>query len=194
MGRKAIWTIFDYSQLAAREFSADDIGVSVMALRSTVFGAGFLVLAALLVVVSVRAMSSMSKPVSNTVVHTHDGQAMLPIQTIHIKGLSVQAEVATTREQKSEGLSGRESLAEGSGMLFVFNALSTDGFWMKDMRFSLDIVWADRDGLIQTIFENISPDTYPQIFKPHNPSRYVLELPAGYIAKHQIALGDKIVL
>ncbi len=165
-----------------------------MALKSTVLGAIFLVFGALLVVGLVRVMSPVSKPISNTVVQTHGGQAMLPIQTIHIKDFSVQAEIAKSKEQKSQGLSGRESLPTGSGMLFVFDTASSDGFWMKDMRFSLDIIWANSEGVIETIFETISPDTYPNVFKPKVPSRYVLELPAGYVAKHKIALGDKIVL
>jgi uncharacterized membrane protein (UPF0127 family) len=122
------------------------------------------------------------------------GQPMLPTKTLTIGKNSVLAEVASTTQQKSDGLSGRYGLQEGTGMLFVFDTPLIEGFWMKDMRFSLDILYADSTGKIVTLFENLSPDTYPKAFRPTVPAQYVLELPAGYVAAHSIAVGDKIVL
>ena len=123
-----------------------------------------------------------------------NGQPMLTTKTITIGKNVILAEVASTDEQKRDGLSGRESLAVGTGMLFIFDAPHTEGFWMKDMRLSLDIIWANGDGIIVTIFKNLSPQTYPTVFKPSVPAQYVLEVPAGYTAQYGIAVGDKIVL
>ena len=108
--------------------------------------------------------------------------------------VQIAAEVASTREEQIDGLSNRASLASGSGMLFVFDPPTTDGFWMKDMRFSLDIIWASSDGTITTLYKNLSPDTYPQSFRPTSPAAYVLEVPAGYADAEHIAIGDKIVV
>ena len=46
-------------------------------------------------------------------------------------------------EERSQGLSGRPNLAAGTGMLFVFEQAGSYAFWMKDMRFPLDMVWID---------------------------------------------------
>ena len=129
-----------------------------------------------------------------TVQPTNNGQPMLPTKIITIGNVTVLAELATTSEQKGDGLSGRVSLQDGAGMLFVFDTPSVEGFWMKDMRFSLDIIYAAQDGTILTIHPDLSPQTYPTAYYPSAPASYVLEVPAGFAAEHGIAVGDKIVI
>ena len=104
------------------------------------------------------------------------------------------AEVVQTEEARSRGLSGRASLAEGHGMLFVFEQDGQWGIWMKDMHFSIDILWLDAAGTVVTVASSISPETYPESFHPEAPARYVLELPAGYAAKAGIAKGARLEL
>ena len=111
-----------------------------------------------------------------------------------IASTTVLAEVVSTEATREQGLSGRTSLLEGSAMLFVFDSANLWGIWMKDMQFSIDILWADAEGTIVTIEENVSPSTYPTSFRPASPSLYVVELPAGFIAAHGISLGSKIVV
>jgi uncharacterized membrane protein (UPF0127 family) len=106
----------------------------------------------------------------------------------------VSVEVAATEAARDQGLSGRKNLTERSGMLFVFENEEMRGFWMKDMNFSLDIIWADAKGRVVTVVENISPDSYPQSYYPIVPAKYALEVPAGFVKAHNIAVGDKIVL
>ena len=122
------------------------------------------------------------------------GQAMLPTKTITINGQHLRVEVASTPQQQQDGLSGRSSLVKDTGMLFVFPQASNVGFWMKDMKFSLDIIFADAGGTIVSIAANLSPDTYPAVYYPAAPAQYVLEVPAGYAASHSIATGQKIVI
>ena len=50
-------------------------------------------------------------------------------------------DLADTPEKRFQGLSGREILEEGTGMLFVFQEERQHTFWMKDMRFPLDMIW-----------------------------------------------------
>ena len=103
---------------------------------------------------------------------------------------TITVEKADTEAARERGLSGRASLAPDTGMLFVFEYSQIRGFWMKDMRFPIDIVWADETGKVVTIAENLSPDSYPQTFYPTSSALYVLEVPAGFVKAHGIAVGD----
>jgi hypothetical protein len=115
------------------------------------------------------------------------------MRTIHIDYNYFQVEVADTEALRERGLSGRRSLPAGQGMLFIFDAPGSWGIWMKDMRFSLDIMWAREDGTIITVVPNVSPDTYPLVLYPQTPdAKYVIEVPAGAAAG--IAEGTKLVL
>jgi uncharacterized membrane protein (UPF0127 family) len=86
---------------------------------------------------------------------------------------------AITPEAHERGLSGRASLAEGSGLLFVFDRADTYQFWMPDMHFAIDIIWIGEDKRIVDISEGVTPESYPTLFRPRLPARYVLEVNAG---------------
>jgi uncharacterized membrane protein (UPF0127 family) len=102
----------------------------------------------------------------------------------------VVVSVANTDETRRQGLSGQEFLRDDTGMLFDFERDIIPGMWMKDMRFSLDFLWIDSNFRIVEIAENISPKTFPEVFRPKEPVRYVLEVPAGFVAKHGISVGE----
>jgi uncharacterized membrane protein (UPF0127 family) len=118
------------------------------------------------------------------------------ISTVTIGSTAIEVEVENTDAARQQGLSGRTSLAEGSGMLFVFDTPSTYGFWMKDMNFSIDMLFIDASGKIVTIAANASPAGYhlnpPEVFNPAVPVLYVLEVPAGFAAAHNITEGQKV--
>lgn len=114
--------------------------------------------------------------------------------TLMIGDNTFQVDIARTDEARTRGLSGRESLEEGSGMLFIFEEPGQYSFWMRDMRFAIDIVWIDQDSKIIGIEKYVSPDTYPQIFYPKIPIKYVLELPSGNSEKFGIDIGDLVYL
>ena len=94
-------------------------------------------------------------------------------------------ELAVTPAERSQGLSGREVLPEGTGMLFVFEGDQHLTFWMPDMNFPLDMVWIDsschvvdvtRDAPIPEPGQSLSD--LPR-FSPSDPARFVLEINAG---------------
>jgi uncharacterized membrane protein (UPF0127 family) len=95
-----------------------------------------------------------------------------PIGVIH-------AEIADTDASREQGLSGRHSLAQDQGMLFIFDTSGQYGFWMKDMEFSLDMVWMNENKTIVGVTKDISTSTYPSTFDPPVPVKYVLEIKAG---------------
>ena len=111
---------------------------------------------------------------------------------------TVQSEVEDTDASREQGLSGRQSLAPGTGMLFVFDTPGKYGFWMKDMNFAIDMLFADASGTIVTIAPNASPAGYhlnpPEVFYPAKEVQYILEVPAGFAAAKGITVGPKMTV
>src|SRR3989338_2245510 len=118
------------------------------------------------------------------------GQVPGPHYTLTLAGASVHVDLAQTPAELKKGLSGRASLPQGEGMLFVFENDDKHSFWMNDMYFSIDIIWLAADGKVVHIASNLSPDTYPRNFTSPKPARFVLEVPAGWAAAHQVHIGD----
>ena len=115
-------------------------------------------------------------------------------QIIAITGQELEVEVARTPQEQSRGLSGKESLADNAGMLFVYGQPTTPAFWMPDMNFALDIIWIDESGVIIGIAEKVAPESYPELFSPPAPVQYVLEVNAGWSAAHGVTAGDDVFL
>lgn len=100
-------------------------------------------------------------------------------------------EVAETTAEHKQGLSGRTSMSPGTGMLFVFPKEGRQCFWMKDMHFSLDIIWLGSQKKVAYVASDMSPQTYPDAFC-HEDTRYVIELRAGEAAKAGIYKGQTL--
>jgi uncharacterized membrane protein (UPF0127 family) len=111
---------------------------------------------------------------------------------IVIAGVTLYVEIASTSAQQQAGLSNRDSMAQDHGMLFVFGSEGEWGFWMKDMKFSLDIIWFDSQKNAVFIEQSLLPCT-PQDCPVHTPpvkAMYVLEVNAGFVQAHGITVGD----
>lgn len=117
-----------------------------------------------------------------------------PTRTIGLKGSTIRVAVADTPAEREQGLSGQTSLESDEGMLFVFPEDGMYGFWMKDMLFSLDMIWTDSTGKIVYMAQSVSPDTYPTDYAPSAPARDVIELPAGWAKAHNVSIGDTVSL
>lgn len=89
------------------------------------------------------------------------------------------AEVATTDASRTRGLSGRKCIPKDQLMIFEFQQLDKQGFWMKDMKFPIDIIWTDASKRVVYIERNVDPATYPKILRSNEPALYVLEMHAG---------------
>lgn len=111
-----------------------------------------------------------------------------------VGGVPVRVTIAVSLADRARGLGGRESLAEGEGMLFIFPDDAPHSFWMKDMRFPIDILWLSASGEVVDLRENVPPDSYPTVFRPRIAARYVLELPAGFCATHGVHIGSVAAL
>lgn len=98
---------------------------------------------------------------------------------VHLGEKTFGVTIADTGESRRKGLSGRAPLARECGLLFVFNYDGYHAIWMKNMRFSIDVIWIDNTGIVVHIERGLVPDSYPQTFVPASPARYVLEVAAG---------------
>jgi uncharacterized membrane protein (UPF0127 family) len=105
----------------------------------------------------------------------------------------VAIEVADTDATRSRGLMWRSTLADGHGMLFVFPEASEHTFWMKNTLIPLDMLFIGADGTVV----GVHPDATPLSTAPIGvglPSRWVLEVPGGWAARHGAAAGDRVEL
>lgn len=115
---------------------------------------------------------------------------------VQIGETRINVEIADTDALRERGLSGRESLGEKDGMLFVFPEKGTYGFWMKDMRFPIDIVWIS-NGNIVGVEKNIDPQIGApiqklKIYYPPQEVDVILEVTAGRSDNLGIKTGDEI--
>ena len=120
--------------------------------------------------------------------------------TVTIGGASFTVDLADAPEKRFQGLSGREILEEGTGMLFVFQEERQHTFWMKDMRFPLDMIWITTECTIADIIADI-PNAPPYqkngalpTYSPSAPGTFVLEVNAGVAAASGLQTGDQMTL
>jgi len=112
--------------------------------------------------------------------------------TISFAGVTLVVELATTPAAQQLGLSGRDSMPANHGMLFVFQQPAEWGFWMHEMKFSLDIMWFDANKRVVFIEQSLAPCT-PQgcpVYTPNTNALYVLEVNAGFAVTHSVVLGE----
>ena len=102
-------------------------------------------------------------------------------------------DVSDSEPLRELGLSFRKDLGTDEGMIFVFEKPGMYPFWMKDMNFPIDILWLDEGGTINFIAREASLASYPHVFAPNAPGRFVLEVPAGSVEKENVQIGDKII-
>ena len=110
------------------------------------------------------------------------------------KGVSIPVEVSDTPEKRSLGLGKRDKLEKGWGMLFVFEKRIPHSFWMKNMRFPIDIIWLDNQRIVE-LAENVPPPQVgesPKVMEPRLPSNFVLEIESGQARALGLKVGQKL--
>lgn len=118
-----------------------------------------------------------------------------PDAWVEIGSQRVAAEMAITAAEQSRGLGYRDSLAWGSGMYFSYERPGFYTFWMKGMRFPIDIVWI-RNGRIVDLHQDVpfEPGGNGPTLRPRQIVDAVLEVPAGYAAASGWRIGDRVKL
>lgn len=109
---------------------------------------------------------------------------------IKIKDTLLKTEVVRENKEMARGLSGRENIKSDEGMLFVFDKEDKHAFWMKDMKFSIDMIFLDKNKKIVYIKENAMPESFPETFGGEYDSFFVLEVVSGFANKNDLKVGD----
>jgi len=104
----------------------------------------------------------------------------------------IRAELADTEPQRAVGLSGRRGLAEGRGMLYVFEDPQTPTFNESATQFPLTTAFLRHDGTIVELHPTTKND--PQRFAAPEPVRFVLQVRGGWFADRDIGKDDRLVL
>lgn len=118
-----------------------------------------------------------------------------PTKTLVVIGsASFVTEVADTSEKRELGLGKRDSLPPRHAMYFPFPTSYRWVFWMKDMRFPIDIIWI-KDGVVVDVTKNapVPHDGITDRFSPSEPVNGVLEINAGEADELNIKPGDKVL-
>lgn len=105
----------------------------------------------------------------------------------------VQIELARSPQEMAKGLMFRQKLAEDAGMLFIYKTDGDHSFWMKNTYIPLDMLFIDVSGRVVGIVENAAPLTLVSR-SVGQPSRYVLEVNAGYCRRHGLTVGSQLRL
>lgn len=114
---------------------------------------------------------------------------------VEIGGERFTVEIADDDAERARGLMFRDTLADGSGMLFIHESESPQAYWMKNTRIPLDILYFDDDRKLVSQQRGVPPcsagnncPSYPS----DQPARYVLELNAGEAARLKLEDGAEL--
>ena len=117
-------------------------------------------------------------------------QMELPRTRLTADMYQIDVQLATTADEQEYGLMFRKQMPQQEGMLFVFDAPSTQCFWMKNTILPLTAAFIADDGTIVNL-----ADMAPQTTNPHcstKPVRFVLEMNQGWFAKRSIKAGFRL--
>lgn len=105
----------------------------------------------------------------------------------------VRAWIADTAEKRYTGLSDTESLPNGTGMLFTYDEETKHTFVMRRMDYPIDIVFIGSDGRITAIESAPAPQPGENgnDIRRTGQGKYILEVPRGWMASHEISVGDR---
>lgn len=111
--------------------------------------------------------------------------------------VEIKVLIADEADEMEKGLGFRDSLDRNEGMLFVYQGEVIPRYWMKGMRFDLDLVWI-RSGAVIDITQDVkhfeSPPSEWPLYSPNGPVDMVLEVNSGYVAEKGIKIGDLVEL
>lgn len=122
------------------------------------------------------------------------GENKKPSNVLRLGNTIVKADILDTAPARALGLSGRDSISDDEGALFVFDFPRPYSFWMKGMSFPIDIIWIGEDKRVVDITENLRPESYPAHYQPRYPAQYVLEVNSGWARRHGVQIGMQVTL
>jgi len=143
-------------------------------------------LPALALILSLASCAAAKKAV------TDSPNPTLAAVSIKVGSAQVLAEVARTEAQRERGLMFRTSLADGKGMIFIFDKDDLLAFWMKNTKLPLSLAYISSDGTIRQIVD-LEPGSLASV-EAERSVRYALEVPKGWFGRAGVKVGDKVEL
>lgn len=122
-------------------------------------------------------------------------QTMKTTGSVKIGDHTFATETVKDAEAQQIGLTKYNSIKEEQAMLFIFEQPGNYGFWMKNMKFSIDLLYINNDTIVSIVekAEPVAKDAdNPTIYQPEAPADKVLEINAGLVEKYAIKKGDKV--
>ncbi|MBL8681348.1 MAG: DUF192 domain-containing protein [Myxococcales bacterium] len=105
--------------------------------------------------------------------------------------VTVRVEVARTHDSRMQGLMNRTQLGANDGMIFVFPESEQQTFWMRNTFLPLDMIFIKSDRRVLGVVHNATPMT-DDPRQVEGVSQYVLEVNAGFAARHHIDAGTAV--
>lgn len=109
-----------------------------------------------------------------------------------IGDIEISLTLADSVSKQTQGLSLQKELPENHGLLFIFESEGRHPIWMKDMLFSIDVLWFNEKKELVFVYENFSPESFPLAVDSPVPSLFVLEVPAGFVKERGVKIGDTL--
>jgi len=124
--------------------------------------------------------------------HRSQPNSGLTTTQMQIGSRTFTLEIANTEAARQRGLMKRDSMASDHGMIFVFDEDKHTGFWMKNTRIPLDIIFVDARGLVVGIKQmkpyDLNPTNSPK------PYRWAIELNKGIAEEAGVKVGDQLAI
>ncbi|MBI4084712.1 MAG: DUF192 domain-containing protein [Candidatus Levybacteria bacterium] len=118
-------------------------------------------------------------------------------ESVTVGDEKIQLFVAKTTKEHEVGLSNRTSLKENQGMIFLFDKPDYYSFWMRNMKFPIDIIFLSGNKIV-TMHVNVQPPAANNaslpLYTSDEPADKVIELPAGKSEKLDLKDGDTLSL
>lgn len=111
-------------------------------------------------------------------------------------GQEIKTKIAVTEKQKEIGLGFVEEMKGYQAMLFINEEPQRVSFWMKNMKFNLDIFYLDENKIVREVYFNQEPCPEKiecsKIVSASEKIKYILEIPAGMAEEYQLKINSQI--
>jgi uncharacterized membrane protein (UPF0127 family) len=112
------------------------------------------------------------------------------VKTEEFITLPLNIEIPSDIRDFNLGLMFRESLDINSGMLFIFEEVEQQSFYMKETKIPLDIAFITEDGIVESIKQLEPYDETP--VTSEGEVLCALEVNRGWFAENNVEVGDEI--
>ena len=167
-----------------------DCGLEQGAFRARRGSGGVSCAAAVLLLLAALGCDRGAPPLAQT--NEAEQPQRLPTATLRVGDLPLTVEVADSEAERQKGMMFRPRFGPDEAMLFVFVSDANVAFWMKNSYVDLDLAFIRSDGsIVQT--ERMRAYNEEPVFS-REPVRFALEVPAGWLEAHGIAVGTKVAI